>query len=88
MFKLILNVVFSYIKNYLKILLFVIKNIFWPPLEQIEYYQFLFFYILFGLLQLTLGVEYFYYCINGITILSMSDVAILIICINIILIFM
>ena len=88
MFNLTLKRVFSYIKNYLKILLSSIKGIFWPPLESIKYHQFLFFYILVGLLQLILGVEYFYYYINDIAILSMSDVAILIICINIILIFM
>ena len=74
MFNLTLKRVFSYIKNYLKILLSSIKGIFWPPLESIKYHQFLFFYILVGLLQLILGVEYFYYYINDIAILSMSDV--------------
>lgn len=78
MFTKMLNFLLKLFRKCLTLILFYISNVFWPKIKFINSNTFLVFYMMVGMVQPILLLEYYYYHANYIVVfflitLSMSD---------------
>ena len=78
MFTKMLNFLLKLFRKCLTLILFYISNVFWPKIKFINSNAFLVFYMMVGMVQPILLLEYYYYHANYIVVfflitLSMSD---------------
>ena len=74
MFNKVLSFLLIRIRKYLIMILYHIRNVFWPKTKFIGFNTFLLFYIIVGLVQLILLIQYCYYYSKYIVTLGIADV--------------